>query len=291
MIVNDGSSDESSAIIDRFAACDSRIRAIHSPNAGLVPSLNHILDEARGTLIARMDGDDIALPERFARQVAFLDAHPDIGVIGTGCTVIGEDSKPGPHRFDNVVSPEDIVEDLKNGPPLAHPTVLMRRDAVRAVGGYRAAYRHCEDYDLWLRLSEHVRMANLPDRLLLYRQSASQVSSRHRLTQATGAAIAWEAHLERSAGRADPTERLDVLPPIEALDALFGRAGVTTAVRARVARNIVYSPQVLRGPGFALLLDAVRDGATAGLWRTLARLALHRNPIGAARLALALALR
>lgn len=286
LIVDDGSTDGSGEIIDRFAADDSRIRPIHQANAGLIVSLNRMIDEARGQLIARMDGDDIALPERFARQLAYLEAHPAIGVLGTGCTVIEEDGRPSETRFENVISTEAILDDLRNGPPLCHPSVMMRRDVVRAVGGYHRAYRHCEDYDLWLRLSERVDMANLQERLLLYRHSASQVSNRHAYAQKIGAAIAWEAHVERMAGRPDPTEALDALPAMEDLDRIFARPGVFAAVREKVALGIVYTPAALRGEGFDLMLSHIRDGgATDGLWRTVIRLLTLGEPVRAARLA------
>jgi glycosyltransferase involved in cell wall biosynthesis len=285
-IVNDGSTDGSGEIIDRLATEDSRIKAIHQPNAGLVVSLNRIIDAARAPLIARMDGDDIALPERFARQLAFLDAHLDIGVLGTGYRCIDEDGRPNSRKFDNVTTPEAVMANLHNGPPLCHPSIMMRRDAVRAVGGYHLAYQHCEDYDLWLRMSEQVRMANLPEHLLLYRQSKTQVSNRHSYIQKIGAAIAWEAHIERLAGRPDPTATLATLPPMDQLDAVFGRTGVFAAVREKVALGIVYSPAALRSDGFDLMLDHIRDGGqTYGLWRTVARLMTLREPSRAVRLA------
>lgn len=289
LIVDDGSTDDSMAIIARFAASDSRIRPIPQTNAGLIASLNRIIGEARAPLIARMDGDDIALPERFARQIAFLDANPEIGVLGTGCICIDVDGLPHPRRFENVVSTEEILKDLKNGPPLCHPSVMMRRDALRAVGGYHRAYRHCEDYDLWLRLSEAVPMANLPDRLLLYRQSDTQVSYRHAYTQKIGAAVAWQSHIERLAGRSDPTADLAELPPMAALDTLFGRKGVYAEVREKVALGILYTTDALRDEGFELLLEHIRSGgARNGLWRTVARLLTLREPVRAARLAMAL---
>lgn len=292
LIVDDGSTDDSAAIIDRFARDDSRIRVIRQPNAGLIVSLNRMIDEARAPLIARMDGDDIALPERFARQVAFLDAYPDIGVLGTGCTCIDEGGRPSSDKFDNVTEPDEVLADLRNGPPLCHPSVVMRRDALRAVGGYHRAYKHCEDYDLWLRLSEQVRMANLPDRLLLYRQSDSQVSNRHAYVQKIGAAIAWEAHVERLAGRPDPTATLDTLPPMADLDRVFGRPGTYKAVREKVALGSVYAPAALRGEGLDLILEHVRNGgATDGLWRTVMRLFTLGEPARALRLAAALIVR
>ena len=289
LIVDDGSRDDSGVIIDRFAAADSRIRPIHQSNRGLIASLNRIVAEARTPLIARMDGDDVALPERFGAQLAFLDTRADIGVLGTGCWIIDEAGIVSRRLFDNVTDPDAVLADLKNGPPLCHPSVMMRTDVVRAVAGYHRAYRHCEDYDLWLRLSERTRMANLPDRLLNYRHSAAQVSSRHALVQKIGAAIAWEAHVERMAGRPDPTEDLDALPAIDDLDDVFGRKGATEAVRTKVALGIVYSPVALKGDGLALILDHVgRGGDTEGLWRTVLRLLTFGEPARAASLARAL---
>jgi glycosyltransferase involved in cell wall biosynthesis len=82
LIVDDGSTDGSRAMIEAYAAKDARIRPILRENRGLIASLNQMLDEARAPLVARMDADDVCLPERLAQQVAFLDAHPDYGVLG-----------------------------------------------------------------------------------------------------------------------------------------------------------------------------------------------------------------
>ena len=273
LIVNDGSSDGSGAIIDSFAAADPRIRAIHQPNRGLIASLNRLVAEARGDLIARMDGDDISLPGRFAAQVAFLDAHPDHGVLGTNTNEIDEADRitlcTDLHPLDHAA----VQAALRRGSPVAHSSVMMRTAVVREGGGYRAAYRHCEDYDLWLRLSERTRIANLPDRLLLYRRSSGQVSVRHVVEQQTGAAIARQAHRERLAGRPDPTHGLDRLPPVADLDELFGRSGVAQAVRGELAQTMVYSREALRGGGLDLLIAHVAAGGARGrLWRTVARL-------------------
>jgi glycosyltransferase involved in cell wall biosynthesis len=289
LIVDDGSRDGSGAIIDRFAADDPRIRAIHQPNAGLIASLNRLVAEARGSLIARMDGDDISLPERFARQVAFLDEHPDHGVVGTNTHEIDEADRITECTDFHPLTHGGVLAALELGSPLAHSSVMMRTDVVRAAGGYRAAYRHCEDYDLWLRLSAQTRIANLPDRLLLYRRSTSQVSVRHVVEQQTGAEIARIAHRERLAGRPDPTEGLERLPPREQLDALFGRAGVAGDVRGALARTIVYSRDALRSGGVDLLVAHVAaGGARSGLWRTVGRLVGFGEVRSAARLAGAL---
>lgn len=288
LVVDDGSSDESGAIATAFAARDPRFYVLCQRNAGLVSALNIIVAESRGTLIARMDSDDIALPDRFARQIAFLDAHPDVGALGTGCTTIDE-SGAITDWVEEVVMTADIPNRLQEGSLLCHPSVMMRRDALRAVGGYRPAYRHCEDYDLWLRLAEVTKLANLTEQLLLYRRSPTQVSAQHALVQKYGAAVAWEAHVERCAGRADPTDGLACLPPLADLDAVFGRMGVAKAVRAKVALGILYAPDALRTEGLDLILDHVRDGGERrGLWRTVARLVKLGAPLRAARLASAL---
>ena len=82
LIIDDGSTDRSLAILQRYAAQDARIRLSSEPNAGYVVRLNEMLHQARGDLIARMDADDVALPERFARQVEFLRSHPEVDVVG-----------------------------------------------------------------------------------------------------------------------------------------------------------------------------------------------------------------
>ena len=291
LIVDDGSTDGSGAIIDGYAARDGRVRPIHQANAGLVVSLNRLLREARAPLVARMDGDDVSLPLRFERQVAFLDAHPDHGVVGTWSPTIDEAGHRLEHVENHPATNAEFLAKLGDGPPLCHPSVMMRRDLVLEAGGYRAAFRHCEDYDLWLRLSERTKICSVPEELLLYRYSATQVSTRHVLEQQTGAAVAWAAHEERLAGRPDPIDRLDRLPAIDALDAVFGHAGVSRAVRARVAPTIVYSPGALRAGGYDIVMAHLREGGSRdGSWRTVARLLKFGEPVRALRLAAALAL-
>ena len=136
LIVNDGSKDGSGGIIDSYAARDSRIRPIHQENRGLVASLNRIIAEARAPLIARMDGDDISMPKRFERQVAFLNANPDYGVAGCwalGIDKTGEDCHAG--GGDQPTDQAGFLKALYGGPLLCHPSVMMRTDVARAAGG------------------------------------------------------------------------------------------------------------------------------------------------------------
>ncbi|WP_082826276.1 glycosyltransferase [Croceicoccus estronivorus] len=291
LILDDGSTDSSRAIISSAAARDSRVRAISRENRGLIASLNQLLDEARAPYIARMDADDICKPKRFERQVAFLESHPDYGVIGTWTDDIDEDGAP--YRItaaDLPTTHEAFVQAIENEAPLiCHPAVMMRREVVLAAGGYHAAFRHCEDLDLWLRLASMTKLASIPEHLLLYRHYAGQVSSRHAVEQQIGAAIARVAYRERVAGRPDPTAQITTLPPIDTLDTLFARAGVAREVRAMVAQALLYSPVAIRGEGFDLLLRHLAEGGSReGMWRTVARLIRLGEPLRAARLTYAL---
>ncbi len=292
LIVDDGSSDSTADILRTYAARDSRVIPIVRENRGLVTSLNQLLQLARAPLVARMDADDLAAPNRFSAQIAFLSRHPEVGVLGSWTTDIDEHGEPcsaGPE--DHPVTHEEFLANVaRGGPLLAHPTVMYRRDVVLSVGGYHQAFRHCEDFDLWLRLADRTRIANLSERLLRYRHYAGQVSQRHAVEQQIGVAVARLAQAERAAGRPDPTETLDALPPIEGLDALFGRPHVAQEVRGRAARALLYSREAMTGAGYDLLLQHVGEGGTGpDLWRTAARLLRFGEPARALRLAAALA--
>lgn len=292
LILDDGSTDGSRAIIERYAQRDPRIRMIARENRGLIASLNQLLDEARAPLVARMDADDICLPDRFAKQIAFLEGNPDHGVIGCWTTDIGEKGEPYPlEGADHPDTHEGFLAAIERREPLlCHPAVMFRLDLVRSVGGYHAAFRHCEDLDLWLRLAGITRLCSLPQRLIRYRHYEQQVSSRHATEQQVGAAVARLAYRERREGRPDPTERLTALPPIDALDALFGREGIARAVRTQVAPGLLYSKAGLQDHGFDVLVRHLREGgAHAGMWRTVARLVSFGKPLRAARLAMTLA--
>ena len=292
LILDDGSTDGTVAIIADYAARDSRIRPIIRENRGLVASLNQLLAEAQAPIVARMDADDIARPDRFAAQMEFLASHPDHGVVGSWSEDMDENG--GAYfngGFDHPVEHAAFLHNIRHGGPLlCHPSVMYRRDLVLAQGGYHAAFRHCEDLDLWLRLASVTQMANIPVRLIRYRHYMGQVSKRHATEQQVGAAIAYEAWRRRDAGLPDPTEHADRLPPLDELDAFFGEPGVAKRVREAVTRGILHSPVALRDEGFDIMLRNVRDGGTrTGLWRTVARLAKLGEPARALKLFTALA--
>jgi glycosyltransferase involved in cell wall biosynthesis len=291
LIVNDGSTDGSGEVIDACAAKDCRIRAIHQENRGFIASLNRMIDEAQSDWIARMDSDDVALPDRFARQWAWLQEHPDYGVLGTGLHEIDASGRPLDTNRPTPLTHDDMRGKAPTGPLVHHNSAIMRRDKVRSVGGYHSAFKHCEDYDLWLRLMSVTKMGNLPDKLMLYRRYEGQVTESHRAEQSLNAAVAYEAFLEREAGRPDPTADLAKMPPMEELDALFGRP-IEKQLLAKVAPHLLYSPSALTGDGFGLITKALKAGIEIpGAWRTVARLGKMGRADRALQLAASLAFR
>ncbi|MCA9124765.1 MAG: glycosyltransferase [Planctomycetaceae bacterium] len=169
LIVDDGSTDDTPSILSEWAERDTRIRCNTQVNSGYVNALNKLLVDAQGEYIARIDADDMSMPDRFFHQVKFLDAHPEHVVVGSSLIIIDEDGD----EFCTEQLPEahaDIEYSLLRGSGgLCHPATMIRRDAIGKVGGYRAEYYGAEDQDLWLRLAERGYLANLPAFLTKYR--------------------------------------------------------------------------------------------------------------------------
>jgi glycosyltransferase involved in cell wall biosynthesis len=182
LIADDGSTDGSTAILRRFADRDLRIRYWRAPNGGCAVRLNQLLHLACGEFIARMDADAVSLPDRFARQVGFLRANPEVQAVGTAQEHV---DGAGYHLFD-YVGPEghDAIQEraLAGVCPLSHPSVMMRREAVLAVRGYREI-SCAQDFDLWLRMGERGRLANLEEVLLKYLVHEDSVSGSRQRTQ------------------------------------------------------------------------------------------------------------
>ena len=199
VIVDDGSTDRSPAMLDAYAKRDARIKIIRRPNTGIVGALNDGLRECRGELIARMDADDVSLPERFEKQVAYLREHPD--VVAVGARVVGIDPY-GCVLFhsEHKLAHDEIDAELLNGVgwAIVHPAAMLRRDASERVGLYRSQWQWVEDLDLFLRLAEIGKLANLPAELLHYRQHTESVNRTRSAQQATLAdACVREAYRRR----------------------------------------------------------------------------------------------
>ncbi len=180
VIVDDGSTDRSLAIARELAARDPRVRVLSGDHFGIVGALNRGLAEARGQMIARIDADDVALAGRLQAQVRYLDEHPECIAVGGAVQTIDRFGTPL-RTFRLPERHEEIVAMLLagNGLALVHGACLIRREALRAIGGYRPAFETIEDFDVSLRLFEVGRLANLADVLLLYRQHAGNTARTH----------------------------------------------------------------------------------------------------------------
>lgn len=178
--IDDGSTDRSREILDGFS--DSRLRIIRFPeHRGLVTALNRGIRGSRSELIVRMDADDICMPQRFERQVAFMNAHPEIAVCGTWTRQFGD--KGGVLRPP--IEPEQIRARLFFEWAMDHPSIMMRRAFLdRHKLGYDDEFRHVEDLDFFLRASALGNLANVPEVLMRTRAHAGETSIVHRREQA-----------------------------------------------------------------------------------------------------------
>jgi len=181
LVVDDGSTDATPEILADRSSRDSRFRVLTRPHLGLVPALNAGLQALETPLIARLDADDIALPERLGKQRDWLNNHPDDALFACRYE-IRSDEPPGPGSAayrdwqNSLITNEDIRRNIYVESPLAHPTVMYRRDAVLKLGGYRDT-GWVEDYDLWLRMAQAGdRFAKLPEVLVEIGQYPGRVT-------------------------------------------------------------------------------------------------------------------
>lgn len=190
IVVDDASSDGSYDVVDALAKVDDRVRLIRlEQNCGLAVALNAGVAEAQAPFLARLDADDIAMPERLIRQRDFLVAHPDIAFLGSAMFSIGAESQlvgwpPAVPMTDS----DQIAWRLHFVNPIVHPTIMTRTDTLR-VNPYNddPLYRYCEDYELWCRLNATHKFTNLTLPLIKYRHHQGQVTHGHIVWQNKGA--------------------------------------------------------------------------------------------------------
>lgn len=176
IIINDGSTDATDTLLQPLLV-DQRIRYINRENKGLIATLNEGIALAQGDYIARMDADDISLPERLATQLRYLEQHPKVAVVGSAYQVIDEAGQPISIRKPPQ-SHTGIAPLFWFGSPFAHPSVMINKRLLGAELYYDPNFLHAEDFELWIRLAKQHRLANLPTVLLNYRESAGSISRR-----------------------------------------------------------------------------------------------------------------
>jgi glycosyltransferase involved in cell wall biosynthesis len=167
-VINDGSTDGTSAILEEYKKRESRLVVVeHEKNKGLPVSLNDGITAANGDLILRADADDYNFPDRFEKQVSFLRAHPEVDVLGGAMERVNSKGEV----FSVTRQPEtdaEIKRKLYLRVPFFHPTVALRKTFWERNGGYDSRWPHCEDVDLWLRGYKNAVYHNLPDILVRY---------------------------------------------------------------------------------------------------------------------------
>jgi hypothetical protein len=253
VIVDDGSTDKSSEILAQYMRRDDRIRVHRHTNKGRALSLNIGIELSKGRYIARMDADDVALPDRLKEQVDFMELHPEVGLLSGSYERIRSDGR----LLDKVRLPlrdDEIRSMMLQSNAMCHPAVMMRKEVAIACGGYRKVFSESEDYDLWLRMSERSQLANLEQPILQYRVHSKQASianSRHQmlcvLAARTGAAI-------RKQGRPDPFSGVEEITP-----ELLRKLGVTTGE----------IQECLRASHRNSFIDPIRRAFRVRLWHPL----------------------
>ena len=261
IIMDDGSTDGTSAILDHYQRLDDRIHIHHHEHQGLIASLNRGCHIARGKYLARMDADDVSVSERLDRQVEHLETHPEIGVLGCGVQVIDGDGKkiltfqfPAEHgvlRFRLC---------FYNALTFAHPAVMMRRELLKRVGGYNPDMVHSEDYELWSRLCGLTRLSNLRDVLFYLRKHESNVTRvpRHIELQIKNGMTINQRVLSEVLGEEIPIGLIQLLYTLEFKT--LGEVGRVVGLIYRIYKAIVADRTLSTAEKRKIRNDALRQG-------------------------------
>lgn len=176
LIVDDGSTDDTPQRLASYP--DERMRVVRTENRGVGAALAHGVTLARGEFVARMDADDIAAPNRLERQLAALEAMPEVGVVDSGVHLMDRQGRPLPDDVtDAFFSRAERRWRLMWRNAVVHPTVMIRRAVLERTGHNYRPRVIAEDYDLWLRLVPHTEFHRLPEQLLWYRRHAESVTA------------------------------------------------------------------------------------------------------------------
>jgi glycosyltransferase involved in cell wall biosynthesis len=266
VIIDDGSTDATAAILKSYSKCDLRVKVHRQENEGIVASLNRGCILARGEYIARMDADDVSAPQRFERQVVLLDRNPQVGLVG--CGMYDNIDASGAVLYTSYL-PEDndtIQRTLVQRWCFLHPSIMFRRALVREVGFYRKEFEGAEDHDFILRLLEHCQAHNLQESLIRYRINPKGLSITYHQYMNDLGEIAMRLARRRRSGEPEALDR-----EVAELRALKGRrkapGGVAGAVQA--LRDSLYAANRYYGFGCRELCAGRLDSARRCFLRSL----------------------
>ena len=209
IIVDDGSTDGTAIIADGYARCDPRVRRVRQPNQGVAAARNTGLRVARGQWVACLDSDDLMLPHRLERQIAFIAVHPEVKVFGSVCRYINEDGCfRGGHTIGAPIRSRADLEALLEDDQLiglTHPSVMMHRDTILALGGYDRAMEPAEDLDLWMRVAQAGHLVLQDDEVLTdYRVHGASIMGTHAAKGSLASMLVAARAAARRAGRPEP---------------------------------------------------------------------------------------
>jgi hypothetical protein len=256
IVVDDGSTDRTGELLG--ALRDRRIISIkNDQNMGLTRSLNQGLGLARGKYIARLDADDASLPERLERQVALLEARPDVGLVG--CPVIYMDPDGQDVGVQRIYTDDYHRALLNMDFCWEHSAVMFRADCVAEVGPYREAFRYAQDYDLWLRIAERFGMFSLSEPLVKLRLHPDAISITRRVQQRAYVLLALELARQRMLNGEESTPPAEDPTPPEPTPDELGRAHLREAClcfllgdaergRQALARAVRSDPSLMTDP-------------------------------------------
>lgn len=192
ILIDDGSTDGSAQMLAIYASKDARIRVVTQANTGLTKALNVGIVQATGTYICRMDADDIAKPERIARQVAYMDQHPAVAICGTLGEYIDEQGNVIGQKVLPTTS-EAIKAKLLFNNQCIHSSLCIRKAVLDELGGYDEDFAKSQDYELLLRVGAKHKIANLPETLIQWRVGSGSISWSSKRQERDAIRARWKA--------------------------------------------------------------------------------------------------
>ena len=212
IVINDGSTDSTIDILLSFN--DPRLVLIDQENQGLTKSLIKAAKLAKGRYLARQDADDVSLLDRLEKQVDYLEKNKDVALVGVQSIQIDEDGG-AIGKTDLLREYDDIMENIPISNQFVHGSIMMRRSAYEAIGGYRGEFKYSQDYDLFLRISEQYKVENLPDFLYKSRHNRNMVSLTHKEDQLYFSECARVLASQRANGDIDQLDKKGILPIVK----------------------------------------------------------------------------
>lgn len=262
LVINDGSTDQTAAVLDAWALRDSRLRVLHREGRGLTRSLIEGCAEARGVYIARQDAGDRSLPGRFARQVERLEADATATFCSTHVRLLAEEGA----TVSLLQMPEEALADGLTGPAI-HGCVLMRRAAYERAGGYRAAFYYAQDLDLWSRMVEAGTHRVVPEVLYEATIAPGSISGSRRQEQEAFHALIVEASRARRSGASEA-------PWLERAERLSAQCRRARRDPRREARGAYFIASCLQAENPELARRYLQQALALDPWHLKARLRL-----------------